>query len=186
MSYRFYVAVAVALTILLRPLAEVLLGGGELPFTYLQQLPFGLSDYTPFAAIFCVLPFADSFCNHIANWPQRICVAAIRIERTSWRYYTGSDCCDHTFCMLFRSQHARHIGIRCVYARDTLVRVGFTSSVSWGTLLYATGAACVPVWRPLGISGAMRFCLFHKPLYYTGCSLRLVPTALAVNRNPAV
>ena len=44
MSYRFYVAVAVALTILLRPLAEVLPGGGELPFVYLQQLPFGLSD----------------------------------------------------------------------------------------------------------------------------------------------
>lgn len=67
MSYRFYVAVAVALTILLRPLAEVLPGGGELPFIYLQQLPFGLSDYTPFAAIFCVLPFADSFCDDYAS-----------------------------------------------------------------------------------------------------------------------
>ena len=67
MSYRFYVAVAVALTILLRPLAEVLPGGGELPFVYLQQLPFGLSDYTPFAAIFCVLPFADSFCDDYAS-----------------------------------------------------------------------------------------------------------------------
>ena len=27
------------------------------------SVSFGLSDYTPFAAIFCVLPFADSFCQ---------------------------------------------------------------------------------------------------------------------------
>lgn len=63
MSYRLYVAMAVALTILLRPLIEVLQGGGEFSFVYLQQFPFGLSDYTPFAAIFCVFPFADSFCD---------------------------------------------------------------------------------------------------------------------------
>lgn len=63
MSYRLYVAMAVALTILLRPLIEVLQGSGEFSFVYLQQFPFGLSDYTPFAAIFCVFPFADSFCD---------------------------------------------------------------------------------------------------------------------------
>lgn len=67
MSYRFYVAVAAALTILLRPMIEVLPGGSEFSFIYLQQLPFGLSDYTPFAAIFCVLPFTDSFCDDYAS-----------------------------------------------------------------------------------------------------------------------
>jgi len=62
-GWRFYIAVAAALCMLLRPLSELFPGGGEYTFIYLQELPFGFSDYTPFAAIFCVLPFADSFCE---------------------------------------------------------------------------------------------------------------------------
>lgn len=90
MSYRFYVAVAVALTILLRPLAEVLLGGGELPFTYLQQLPFGLSDYTPFAAIFCVLPFADSFCDDYANGYVHAITLRIGPKEYAWQRFVSN------------------------------------------------------------------------------------------------
>lgn len=63
-SYRFYVTGIVALAILLRPLVEeAAVGGGPFSFIYLQKLPFGFSDFTPFAAIFCALPFADSFCD---------------------------------------------------------------------------------------------------------------------------
>lgn len=57
-----YISICISLVILLRPLVETIAGGGGGTFLTLQTLPFGLSDYTPFAAIFCVLPFADSFC----------------------------------------------------------------------------------------------------------------------------
>ena len=62
-GYRFYIAVALALSILLRTLFDIVGFSDSLTFVYLQQFPFGLSDYTPFAVIFCVLPFADSFCE---------------------------------------------------------------------------------------------------------------------------
>lgn len=61
---KIYISFLLSLSILLRPLAETLyLGSGPYSFVYLQSLPFGLSDYTPFAAIFCVIPFSDSFCE---------------------------------------------------------------------------------------------------------------------------
>lgn len=63
-NHKLYISYVISLAILLRPLVEALTeGGGQYSFLYLQSIPFGLSDYTPFAAIFCVLPFADSFCE---------------------------------------------------------------------------------------------------------------------------
>lgn len=60
---KIYISIFISLAILLRPLIETISGGGAGTFLTLQTLPFGLSDYSPFAAIFCVLPFADSFCE---------------------------------------------------------------------------------------------------------------------------
>lgn len=60
---RIYISIFISLAILLRPLIETISGGGAGTFLTLQTLPFGLSDYSPFTAIFCVLPFADSFCE---------------------------------------------------------------------------------------------------------------------------
>ena len=63
-NHKLYISYLISIAILLRPLIETLTeGGGKYSFLYLQSMPFGLSDYTPFAAIFCVLPFADSFCE---------------------------------------------------------------------------------------------------------------------------
>lgn len=62
-SPRFYLALGISLAILLRPLEQVVrykVGG---TFLEMLSIPFALSDFTPFAAIFCVLPFADSFCE---------------------------------------------------------------------------------------------------------------------------
>lgn len=60
---KIYISIFISLGILLRPLIETISGGGAGTFLTLQTLPFGLSDYSPFAAIFCVLPFSDSFCE---------------------------------------------------------------------------------------------------------------------------
>lgn len=62
-NHKIYISYVISLVILLRLLVETLTEGGQYSFFYLQSMPFGLSDYTPFAAIFCVLPFADSFCE---------------------------------------------------------------------------------------------------------------------------
>ena len=53
---RIYISILISLAILLRQLIETISGGGGGTFLTLQTLPFGLSDYSPFAAIFCVLP----------------------------------------------------------------------------------------------------------------------------------
>lgn len=62
-SWRFYVSLAVGLLFLMRPFFEAYQLWGRMSPIQLLSLPFGASDFTPFAAIFCVLPFADSFCE---------------------------------------------------------------------------------------------------------------------------
>ena len=90
MSYRLYVTVAAALIILLRPLIEVLSCGTGFSFIYLQQLPFGLSDYTPFAAIFCVLPFADSFCDDYASGYIHSITLRIGPKEYAWQRFVSN------------------------------------------------------------------------------------------------
>ncbi len=62
LSPKIYVSLLVGLIILLRPLYSAFIHSTQGTFFQFLSVPFGLSDYTPFAAIFCVLPFADSFC----------------------------------------------------------------------------------------------------------------------------
>ncbi len=62
-SPMIYISYFLGLAILLRPLIPGILDGFDGSFMQAISIPFGLSDFTPFAAIFCVLPFADSFCN---------------------------------------------------------------------------------------------------------------------------
>lgn len=61
-SWRFYVSLVVGLLFILRPFFEAYQVWERMSPVLLLSLPFGSSDFTPFAAIFCVLPFADSFC----------------------------------------------------------------------------------------------------------------------------
>lgn len=62
-SWRIYVSVIVGLLFVLRPFFEAYQVWAQMSPMLLLSLPFGSSDFTPFAAIFCVLPFADSFCE---------------------------------------------------------------------------------------------------------------------------
>ncbi|MCQ2535221.1 MAG: hypothetical protein MJ172_11750 [Clostridia bacterium] len=64
---RIYISIIISLGILLRPLLTAvsygLLRSASCSPIYLMSFPFASSDYVPFAAIFCVVPFADSFCE---------------------------------------------------------------------------------------------------------------------------
>lgn len=62
-SWRIYVSIAVGLLFILRPFFEAYQVWHRMTPALLLSLPFGSSDFTPFAAIFCVLPFSDSFCE---------------------------------------------------------------------------------------------------------------------------
>lgn len=78
---KIYISIFISLAILLRPLIETISGGGGGTFLTLQTLPFGLSDYSPFAAIFCVLPFADSFCEDYNSGMATLLVQRVGIRR---------------------------------------------------------------------------------------------------------
>ena len=57
----------VGVIILLRPLFAAFTQRADGSFFQFLSVPFGMSDFTPFAAIFCVLPFADSFCDDYSS-----------------------------------------------------------------------------------------------------------------------
>lgn len=84
-SPKIYVSYVVALAILLRPLFNTLKYGRNLSFIYLQSLPFGLSDYSPFAAIFCVFPFADSFCEDYNSGYSNAIALRIGTKKYAWQ-----------------------------------------------------------------------------------------------------
>lgn len=60
---QIYVSFFMGVIILMRPLFNVFTQKADGSFFQFLSVPFGMSDFSPFAAIFCVLPFADSFCD---------------------------------------------------------------------------------------------------------------------------
>jgi hypothetical protein len=71
-----YVAFIVGVFLINRPLIEDVLAKTTGPGSISQFLsvPFALSDFSPFAAIFCVLPYADSFCEDYNTGYYRLTV----------------------------------------------------------------------------------------------------------------
>lgn len=61
----FYITLIVGMFIINRPLLEGMCAGtmGAGSISQYLSIPFAMSDFTPFAALFCTLPFADSFCE---------------------------------------------------------------------------------------------------------------------------
>ena len=60
-----YASIVVGLIVINRPLIEVLWSGVVESGSISQflSIPLATSDFTPFAAVFCALPFAASFCD---------------------------------------------------------------------------------------------------------------------------
>jgi len=66
-SWQIYVSIIAGLFMLLRPLMELYGTWKEYTPMTLLSMPLAVSDFTPFAAVFCVLPFADSFCEDFSS-----------------------------------------------------------------------------------------------------------------------
>ncbi len=66
-SPKFYAAWFIGFFVLIRPLIDI--WGTWQYYTPMEllSLPLGSSDFSPYAAIFCVLPFADSFCDDYSS-----------------------------------------------------------------------------------------------------------------------
>lgn len=62
-SPKFYISLCLGLVIFLRPLLPAVIHPTQGTLMQFLSGPLAISDFTPFAALFCVLPFADSFCE---------------------------------------------------------------------------------------------------------------------------
>lgn len=78
----FYISLFLSLFILLRPVFQNRING-----TFLQCLsvPFGTSDFSPFAAIFCALPFSGSFCEDYNSGFIKSIVSRTGVKRYSFQ-----------------------------------------------------------------------------------------------------
>lgn len=66
-SYRIYLSLVIGLSLMLHAFFEAYQSWSTYSPMMLLSIPLGLSDFTPFAAVFCVFPFADSFCEDYNN-----------------------------------------------------------------------------------------------------------------------
>lgn len=80
-SWRMYVSILIALFFLLRPLFESNGSWANMSPLQLLSIPFGASDFTPFAVIFCVFPFADSFCIDFNSGIVNDLAIRVRVNR---------------------------------------------------------------------------------------------------------
>ncbi len=79
----FYLAFLISLLVLLRPLQEAVSGKADGTFFQFLSVPLGTSDFTPFAALFCVLPYAWSFCEDYNTGYIKAIVSRIGIRKYS-------------------------------------------------------------------------------------------------------
>lgn len=82
-SPHFYISIIIGVYVLLRPLKEAIFGSVTGTFSQFMSVPFGLSDFTPFAALFCVFPFADSFCEDYNSGYFRFISLRVGIKKYS-------------------------------------------------------------------------------------------------------
>lgn len=64
-NWRIYAALLAGLALMLHPLLSLWPYRENYSAMLLLSAPLATSDFTPFAAIFCVLPFAESFCEDL-------------------------------------------------------------------------------------------------------------------------
>lgn len=81
-----YISILLGLLILNRPLFENIISGtiGEGSISQFLSVPFALSDFTPFATVFCVLPYADSYCEDYNSGYYRFTVCRLGSKKYAY------------------------------------------------------------------------------------------------------
>lgn len=82
-SPKIYLAFLISFFILIRPLLGAFFEYSEGTLAQFMSVPFGMSDFSPFAALFCALPFADSFCEDFDSGFFRLVAGRIGARRYS-------------------------------------------------------------------------------------------------------
>lgn len=82
----FYLAFLISIVALLRPLHGAFVEKMDGTFFQFLSVPLAGSDFTPFAALFCVIPYAWSFCDdyntgYIKNIISRIGIKKYSLQR---------------------------------------------------------------------------------------------------------
>ncbi len=77
-----YVSFIVGVLLINRPLLEAMSEPVEsASISQILSVPFAMSSFSPFAAIFCALPFADSFCEDFNSGYIRSMVSRVGIKK---------------------------------------------------------------------------------------------------------
>lgn len=79
----FYLAFLISIVILLRPLHEAFAKKMYGTFFQFLSAPLASSDFTPFAALFCVIPYAWSFCEDYNSGYIKDIISRIGIKKYS-------------------------------------------------------------------------------------------------------
>lgn len=86
-SPKFYISLCLGLTVFLRPLLPAVMHPSQGTLMQFLSGPLAISDFTPFAVLFCVLPFADSFCEDYLSG-----LVKFSVLRTGIKKYAAQRC----------------------------------------------------------------------------------------------
>lgn len=86
-SYKLYLAIATGMVVFMHPIFSHYHSWAYYSPMQLLSLPLGISDFSPFAVIFCTVPFSESFCeDYISGYgysiASRIGIFNYSIKRT--------------------------------------------------------------------------------------------------------
>ena len=82
-SSRIWAAVIMGTLLILRPVIEVWRMGAGSMFSPMEllSLPLAISDFTPFAPIFCAIPYATSFCDDYKSGYLRFVAVRVGVKK---------------------------------------------------------------------------------------------------------
>lgn len=135
-SYKLYIAMVIGSILFLHPIFSNYQSWRTYSPMQLLSLPLGISDFSPFAVIFCVFPFADSFCeDYISGYYNSITL------RVGGKRYAASRCLSvavsGAIAMSFIMLSA--ILLCCIFAGqiETTDSIAFMTSKIWGNPNFA-------------------------------------------------
>ena len=130
-SIKLYISITIGAALFLHPLFSYVKSWSVLSPVELLSYPLATSDFTPFAALFCVLPYADSFCKDYNSGYYRFI-----LYRVSATKYAMMKCfvaaISGAFVMAINMSLAVLLSNICAGEIDTVDRVAFMQHTVWG------------------------------------------------------
>ena len=140
-SIKLYISLFIGVILFLHPLFANYTNWAVFTPVELLSFPLATSDFTPFAAVFCVLPYADSFCEEYNSGYYRFIfhrVGANRYAAIKCFVVAISGALVMTVCM----SSAIIMSLVCAGRVDTVDSVSFMQQTVWGkngVVLYCNG-----------------------------------------------